>query len=134
MRHVLLAFLMLGLVGLMIAACSREAPPTAREVEARALAVKRDSRTGAERQEAAVTRLIRTQYVCVDGQALNVTFDNAREMATIRKSDGTAVDLRQERAADGIWYRSDTHELRGRGDTAVWTRPAAEPVNCRAVA
>ncbi|MNL71403.1 hypothetical protein D3C87_1965480 [compost metagenome] len=54
-------------------------------------------------------------------------------MATLRTSNGEAVDLYQERAADGIWYRASNHDLRGKGDRAVWTVVDRAPANCRAV-
>jgi hypothetical protein len=90
-------------------------------------------RTGAEVQSRIMNRVIRTVYLCDNGERLSVDFDNPRRMATVRNSNGTAVDLHQELAADGIWYRASGYELRGRGAMATWTADGREPTGCRAV-
>ena len=90
-------------------------------------------RTGAELQERALNRVIRTVYLCNNGERLSVDFDNPREMATVRNSNGEAVDLFQERAASGLWYRASGYELRGEGVMARWTADGREPTDCRAV-
>lgn len=90
-------------------------------------------RTGAEIQSRMMNRVIRTVYLCDNGERLSVDFDNPRQMATVRNSSGSAVDLYQELAADGIWYRASGHELRGRGAMATWTADGREPTGCRAV-
>ena len=51
-------------------------------------------RTGAEIQQRTLNRVVRTVYLCNNGERLSVDFDNAREMATVRNSSGEAVDLR----------------------------------------
>ena len=90
-------------------------------------------RTGAEVQQRALNRVIRTVYLCNNGERLSVDFDNPREMATVRNSTGEAVDLFQERAASGLWYRASGYELRGEGVMARWTADSREPTDCRAV-
>lgn len=90
-------------------------------------------RTGAEAQDRAVNRVIRTVYLCNNSERLSVDFDNPRQMATVRNSTGQAVDLYQERAVDGIWYRSSGHELRGKGVMATWTSDGRPPTECRAI-
>lgn len=90
-------------------------------------------RTGAEAQERAMTRVIRTVYLCENGERLSVDFDNPRSMATVRNSRGEAVDLYQERVADGLWYKASATELRGKGLTATWTADGSPPTECRAV-
>ena len=90
-------------------------------------------RTGAEAQDRALNRVIRTVYLCNNSERLSVDFDNPRQMATVRNSSGEAVDLFQERAADGIWYRASGYELRGKGVMATWTSEGREPTDCRAV-
>jgi hypothetical protein len=90
-------------------------------------------RTGAELQERALNRVIRAVYLCNDSERLSVDFDNPRQMATVRTSNGQAVDLHQERAADGIWYRASGYELRGRGVMATWSADGRPPTECRAV-
>lgn len=90
-------------------------------------------RTGAEIQERALNRVIRTSYLCNNGERLTVDFDNPRQMATVRNSAGQAVDLHQELAGTGLWYRASGYELRGEGAMATWTGDGREPTDCRAV-
>ena len=90
-------------------------------------------RTGAEAQDRALNRVIRTIYLCTSGERLSVDFDNPRQMATVRNSTGEAFDLHQERAADGIWYKASGHELRGRGAMATWTADGHPATECRAI-
>jgi membrane-bound inhibitor of C-type lysozyme len=90
-------------------------------------------RTGAEAQDRALNRVIRTVYLCNNSERLSVDFDNPRQMATVRNSSGEAVDLHQERAADGIWYKASGYELRGKGVMATWTSDGRPPTDCRAV-
>jgi membrane-bound inhibitor of C-type lysozyme len=121
----------------LVAACGpepREAPTDGDAVRARAVeAQTARKRTGAELQDRALNRVIRTVYLCNISERLSVDFDNPRQMATVRNSSGEAVDLFQERAADGIWYRASGYELRGKGVQATWTADGREPTECRAV-
>ena len=127
------AFIMTAL----IAACGpepREAPTDGDAVRERAVeAQTARNRTGAEVQDRALNRVIRTVYLCNNSERLSVDFDNPRQMATVRNSSGEAVDLFQERAASGIWYRASGYELRGKGVQATWTADGREPTECRAV-
>lgn len=90
-------------------------------------------RTGAEIQERALNRVIRSSYLCNNGERLTVDFDNPRRMATVRNSSGKAVDLHQEAAGSGLWYRASGYELRGQGAMATWTDDGRQPTDCRAV-
>ena len=90
-------------------------------------------RTGAEVQQRTLNRVIRTTYLCNNGERLTVDFDNPRSMATVRNSNGEAVDLFQERATTGLWYRASGYELRGEGVLARWTGDGREPTDCRAI-
>ncbi|WEK59061.1 MAG: MliC family protein [Candidatus Brevundimonas phytovorans] len=121
----------------LLAACGpepREAPNDGEAVRERAIeAQTARRRTGAEVQDRALNRVIRTVYLCNNSERLSVDFDNPRQMATVRNSSGEAVDLFQERAADGIWYRASGYELRGKGVQATWTADNRDPTECRAV-
>ncbi|MBU1346248.1 MAG: MliC family protein [Alphaproteobacteria bacterium] len=135
MRHL---FPVLATASLMLtAACGPEpakAPTDGESVRQRAVeAQTARRRTGAELQDRALNRVIRTVYLCDNGERLSVDFDNPRAMATVRNSSGEAVDLYQERAADGIWYKSSAYELRGQGILATWTADGREPSQCRAI-
>ncbi len=126
-----------ALAGLSIAACGQQ--PTAvsddgeavRERAQAAQTAKR--RTGAELQDRALNRVIRTVYLCDNSERLSVDFDNPRQMATVRNSSGEAVDLFQERAPEGIWYKASGYELRGKGASATWTSDGRPPTTCRAL-
>ena len=126
-----------ALIVLMLGACGQkpaEAPTDGDSVRERAeVAQTARTRTGAEVQDRALNRVIRTVYLCNDSQRLSVDFDNPRQMATVRNSSGEAVDLFQERATDGIWYRASGYELRGKGAMATWTADGLPPTSCRAV-
>ncbi|MDQ8029336.1 MAG: MliC family protein [Brevundimonas sp.] len=121
----------------LLAACGQrpaEAPTDGDSVRERAEeAQTARRRTGAEVQDRALNRVIRSVYLCNDSQRLTVDFDNPRQMATVRNSEGEAVDLFQERSADGIWYRASGYELRGKGAMATWTADGMPATTCRAV-
>ncbi len=122
---------------LAIAACGqkpKDAPTDGDSVRERAQeAQTARRRTGAEAQDRALNRVIRTVYLCNNSERLSVDFDNPRQMATVRNSSGEAVDLYQERAAEGIWYKASGYELRGEGVMATWTSDGRPPTDCRAV-
>ena len=132
------AILLAGLGGIaVLASCGpepRNAPTDGEAVRQRAVeAQTARRRTGAELQDRNLNRVIRTVYLCNNSERLSVDFDNPRQMATVRNSSGEAIDLYQERAADGIWYRASGYELRGKGIMASWTADGREPTECRAI-
>ena len=134
MKIVLVPLVLGGLALLGGCGESRSAPDSATEVEQRAVeAQTARRRTGAELQDRALNRVIRTVYLCDNGERLTVDFDNPRAMATVRNSHGEAADLFQERAGDGIWYRAGATELRGRGILATWTADGRADTQCRAI-
>jgi len=122
---------------IVLAACGSQpakAPTDSEAVRQRAVdAQTARRRTGAELQDRALNRVIRTVYLCDNGERLSVDFDNPRSMSTVRMSNGEAVDLYQERAADGIWYKSSAYELRGKGILATWSADGRQPTDCRAI-
>ena len=110
------------------------APRTGDEVKQRAEdAQTARRRTGAEVQDRILNNVIHAVYLCENGERLTVDFDNPRQMATVRNSSGEAVDLYQQRAADGIWYRASNVELRGEGAMATWSVEGRQATDCRAV-
>jgi hypothetical protein len=133
----LTATVIIVLTGLATAACGQkpaQAPTDGDSVRERAQeAQTARRRTGAEAQDRALNRVIRAVYLCNNSERLSVDFDNPRQMATVRNSSGEAVDLYQERAADGIWYKASGYELRGKGVMATWTSDGRPPTDCRAV-
>jgi predicted small lipoprotein YifL len=125
------------LLTLALAACGQkpaDAPSDGDAVRVRAQeAQTARKRTGAELQDRALNRIIRTVYLCNNSERLSVDFDNPRRMATVRNSSGAAVDLFQEQSTDGLWYRASGYELRGKGVMATWTADGRDPTDCRAV-
>ncbi|QQQ18969.1 MliC family protein [Brevundimonas vitis] len=135
MRAIVVSLTVTALVGL--SACGPGESEVSSDGEAvRQRAVEAQTakrRTGAEVQDRALNRIIRTVYLCENGERLSVDFDNPREMATVRNSMGEAVDMRRERATDGLWYRASGYELRGEGILATWTADGRQPTDCRAI-
>ena len=134
MRHLIL----IATAASALAACGSpstkgEEPASQRRVEAQPAPQTTTGRTGAEVQDNALNRVVRAVYLCDNGERLSVDFDNPRAMATVRNSNGEAVDLFQQRAADGIWYKSSAYELRGKGILATWTSDGRQPTDCRAI-
>lgn len=120
----------------VLTACGPSTPPPtddSAEVLSRQFEIEPEHKTGAELQESAMNSTVRTIYVCENAERLTVDFDNPRAMATVRKSDGLAHDLKQERSASGIWYRAGRIELRGSGRNADWTPEKGDTVSCRAI-
>lgn len=133
MRHLIL----IAAVASALSACGPQptkAPTDGEAVRQRAVeAQTARRRTGAELQDRAVNRVVRTVYLCDNGERLSVDFDNPRAMATVRNSSGEAVDLYQQRAASGIWYKASAYELRGKGILATWSADGRQPTDCRAI-
>ncbi len=130
--------LMIPVLTLALAACGEpqpaKAPTSGESVRQRAVEAQTARKlTGAERQQRTQDRIIRSVYLCNNGERLSVDFDNARSMATIRNSVGEAVDLFQEDVPEGLWYRSSGYELRGEGIQARWSADGREPTDCRAI-
>lgn len=50
-----------------------------------------------------------------NGKTLEVTYDNAKDVATI-KFDGQTSELIGQKPASGMWYKNDQYELRGKGN------------------
>ncbi|MBK8680529.1 MAG: MliC family protein [Bacteroidetes bacterium] len=50
------------------------------------------------------------------GDVLNMTFNNTEGTVKAYLNGGAQIDLVEEKAASGIWYKNDHYELRGKGD------------------
>ena len=70
-------------------------------------------------------------YACEDGTHLAVWFEP--DQAIITENDGETLFLPQQRAASGMWYKSDRMDLRGKGEAATWTSGERTPTNCQVV-
>jgi len=51
-----------------------------------------------------------------DGDILNMTFNNTEGTVRAYLNGGKQIDLVEEKAASGIWYKNDHYELRGKGN------------------
>lgn len=80
-----------------------------------------------------MNHVVRAIYACDNAENLTVDFDNPRNMATARTSNGMAVDLHQQKAASGYWYRAGGYEMRGRRGDITWTMPEALPAKCKVI-
>lgn len=126
------------ILALGVAACSsepsREAPVDGDALREKAIESEATNRArkDAEIQQDAMNSVVRAIYLCSNGEKLTVDFDNPRKMATVRNSNGLAVDLHQQTAASGIWYTTGGHELRGKGNEATWKSGDRPQTNCRA--
>lgn len=50
-----------------------------------------------------------------DGKKLAISFNNSKGTATLNFM-GENIELTQQKAASGIWYKNDNYELRGKGN------------------
>jgi membrane-bound inhibitor of C-type lysozyme len=73
----------------------------------------------------------RVTYDCADGTSFMATFDDEKGNARIEPNAGTVYVLHIEPSGSGFYYRDGTHELRGKGDEAMWTADA-KSVACKA--
>lgn len=121
-----------------LAACSsepsREAPVDGDALRQKSIEAEATDtvRTGAQIQEEAMNSVVRAVYLCSNGEKLTVDFDNPRKMATVRNSNGLAMDLHQQPSGSGIWYATSGYELRGKGNEATWKSGDRPQTTCRA--
>ncbi|MGQ1908809.1 MliC family protein [Marinifilum sp. RC60d5] len=59
--------------------------------------------------------IVKSSFTDKDGNKLEMTFNNAKETATLNFK-GETIQLVQQKAASGIWYKNDNYELRGKGE------------------
>ena len=50
-----------------------------------------------------------------EGENLDISFNNTKGTATLNFK-GEIIELAQQKAASGIWYKNDMYELRGKGN------------------
>ncbi len=51
-----------------------------------------------------------------DGDKLNLTFNNSQGTVKIYLNGGKQIDLKEKKAASGIWYANEHYELSGKGN------------------
>ncbi|WP_170317687.1 MliC family protein [Paroceanicella profunda] len=72
-------------------------------------------------------------FACADGVKRHVRFETGPNIAWLRLPDGGEARLEGQRVASGIHYAGSGHDLRGKGDDAIFTAGRGRPVRCRAV-
>ncbi len=65
--------------------------------------------------------IIKTTAKDKEGKTIDLAFDNNKGTATVNLN-GETIELKQERAASGIWYKNDIYELRGKGNDVQLTK------------
>ncbi|NML06980.1 MliC family protein [Sphingomonas sp. G-3-2-10] len=73
------------------------------------------------------------RFRCMDGTKIAVRFDPDNGRATVARGGKTLAVLQQERAASGIWYKGQGHELRGKGYDMTFTQPNLPPLACTTI-
>lgn len=59
--------------------------------------------------------VVKTSSTDKDGKKLDVLFNNAEGTATLN-FDGQTIELIEQKAASGTWYKNEHYELRGKGN------------------
>lgn len=65
--------------------------------------------------------IVTTTTTNKDGKEIEITFNNTAGTATVNY-EGETVELQQEKAASGFWYKNDTYELRGKGNDVDFSK------------
>lgn len=73
-------------------------------------------------------------YACADGARVRVNFDRAAGRALVSEDNGAPYDLHVQVSGQGFRYAGEGAALAGRGQTAEWTSPAGQTVQCTLVA
>ncbi|MDF7775160.1 MliC family protein [Sphingomonas sp. AOB5] len=76
---------------------------------------------------------VNARYRCMDGTKIAVRFNPANGRAAVARDGRVLAVLQQERAASGIWYKGNGHELRGKGDDLTFTQPNLPPIPCTVI-
>ena len=60
--------------------------------------------------------IVMTESKNENGDKLNLTFNNSQGTLKAYLSGGNQIDLKENKAASGIWYANDHYELSGKGN------------------
>lgn len=75
---------------------------------------------------------IEATFDCADGTVLEVTFDNARNVAIVSTEGMDAQTLPIATSGSGYYYTNGRYGLRGKGDAATWEIGRMAPLDCKA--
>lgn len=67
-----------------------------------------------ETTEQEATETVNQTLTDSQGNSLEMSFDNAKDVVTL-KFAGETVELPSQKPASGIWYKNDQYELQGKG-------------------
>lgn len=65
--------------------------------------------------ETIVDDIVTTSSTNKDGETIGISFNNTKGIATL-VLNGETIELLQQKAASGFWYKNDKYELRGKGN------------------
>ena len=68
-------------------------------------------------------------YRCDNGTPLRVSYDRTSDIAIVNE----LVSLSPAPSASGFHYRTDGHDLRGKGNEITWTAGRMTPLRCTAI-
>lgn len=78
------------------------------------------------------TDRIEATFDCDNGVVLEVTFDNAKDVAIVSTEGMEPQSLPIGMSGSGYYYSNGRYGLRGKGDEATWEVGRMAPVNCKA--
>ncbi len=78
------------------------------------------------------TDRIEATFDCDNGVVLEVTFDNANDVAIVSTEGMEPQTLPIGMSGSGYYYSNGPYGLRGKGDEAMWEVGRMAPVNCKA--
>ena len=68
-------------------------------------------------------------YRCDNGLPLRVSYDRTSNIAIVNE----LISLPQTDSGSGFHYRTDSHELQGKGSEVIWTAGRLPPRRCTAI-
>ena len=77
--------------------------------------------TAAETIENAPDDIVNISSTDKDGKKLDMSFNNTKGTVTLF-FEGDTIELIEEKAASGIWYKNEDYELRGKGNDLELTK------------
>lgn len=77
--------------------------------------------TAPQSSVAATPNVVKSRAIGTDGTALEMSFDNDKNEASI-DFKGENLVLEGQKPASGIWYKNDHYELRGKGEELELTK------------
>ncbi|MBU2949942.1 MliC family protein [Tamlana agarivorans] len=77
--------------------------------------------TGVKPMEVVTDEIVESTVTDESGKTLYMTFNNTKGTVTI-DFEGEITELKRERTGSGFWYKNDTYNLRGKGESMILKR------------